>query len=249
MIDRLRELQRLSNFLLSLYDDFEIGILRVYNPLELSSSGRQGRSNGIDNSSYSFIMCFPLQELSYQTKVVYSVSYGTYLVFPRIEYFILTFSQQAKSAKGLSHLLFVPEDENKESQTSETIGTRLSVIRRLRQSVNLFMKQISLRLAQLMEQQLFRYSSSGVKEKPCFVCYPLAQKDPISEPSPPPFESSWMRRKRPTSSTSNVRVECNLFAEVEALSAGADHSCENEGWSNPGSLLNQPTLQGKRLAR
>nr|KUM46799.1 hypothetical protein ABT39_MTgene6254 [Picea glauca]QHR92637.1 hypothetical protein Q903MT_gene6684 [Picea sitchensis] len=65
MIDRLRELQRLSNFLLSLYDDCEIGILRVYNSLELSSSGRQGRSNGIDNSSYSFIMCFPLQELSY----------------------------------------------------------------------------------------------------------------------------------------------------------------------------------------
>ena len=200
MIDRLRELQRPSNFLLSLYDDCEIGILRVYNSLELSSSGRQGRSNGIDNSSYSFSLC--ASPLSYQTKVVYSVSYGTYLVFPRIEYFILTFSQQAKSAKGLSHLLFVPEDENKESVTSETIGTRLSVIRRLRQSVNLFMKQISLRLAQLMEQQLFRYSSSGVKEKPCFVRYPLAQKDPLSEPSPPPFDSSWMRRKRPTSSTS-----------------------------------------------
>lgn len=57
MIDRLRELQRPSNFLLSLYDDCEIGILRVYNSLELSSSGRQGRSNGIDNSSYSFSLC------------------------------------------------------------------------------------------------------------------------------------------------------------------------------------------------
>lgn len=95
MTDRLQELQRLSNFLVSLYGDCEIGILGVYNSLELSSSGRQGGSNRIDNSSYYSIMCFPLQELSQTTQIVYSVSYGTYLVFPRIEYLILTVSQQA----------------------------------------------------------------------------------------------------------------------------------------------------------
>lgn len=39
--------------------------LGSWGSLEFSSSGRQGRSNGIDNSSYSFIMCFPLPELSY----------------------------------------------------------------------------------------------------------------------------------------------------------------------------------------
>ncbi|CAK9183565.1 unnamed protein product [Ilex paraguariensis] len=44
-----------------------------------------------------------------------------------------------------------------------------------------------------------------------------------------PTRSSWMRRQRPTSSTSNVHVECNLLAEVEALFTRADHSCENEG--------------------
>lgn len=65
MIDRLQELQSLSNFLRSLYGDCFMGIFRVYNSLELSTSGRQGRSNGIENSEYYSIMRFPLQELSY----------------------------------------------------------------------------------------------------------------------------------------------------------------------------------------